>query len=95
MNDYSQFSAACASADNYRFTRRTAGARCAVAGGSAALFPYNPEHAVGTCAKCGREMIYNVPRLGPGGGFIHKTTMSFDCEGPQNNEITNSDPKSP
>lgn len=42
-------------------------------------FPYNPEHAIGTCAKCGREMTYNVPRLGKDGGYIHKETGQFLC----------------
>jgi hypothetical protein len=28
---------------------------------------------------CGREMIYNVPRLGAAGGFIHKHTRELEC----------------
>ncbi len=43
-------------------------------------FPYNPAHEVGTCAKCGREMRYNVPRLGPDGGYVHKDTGKLDCQ---------------
>ena len=43
-------------------------------------FSYNPEHACGTCAKCGGEMIYNIPRLGKDGGFIHKETGRFICK---------------
>ncbi len=34
-------------------------------------FPYNPAHKIGTCGNCGGEMTYNVPRMGPDGGFIH------------------------
>ncbi len=34
-------------------------------------YPHNLEHPIGTCADCGKEMRYNVPRLGPGGGFVH------------------------
>lgn len=47
-------------------------------GGSA--FGWNPAHPVGTCAQCGREMRYNVPRLGPGGGYVHADTGRLDCE---------------
>lgn len=43
-------------------------------------FKYNPAHEIGTCAKCGKEMIYNVPRLGAAGGFIHKDTRDFECK---------------
>lgn len=42
-------------------------------------FPYNPEHAVGTCSKCGKEMVYNVPRMGPDGGFVHKEAGLLQC----------------
>lgn len=42
-------------------------------------FTHNPEHAFGTCAKCGEEMVANVPRLGVDGGFIHKSTGEFMC----------------
>lgn len=42
---------------------------------------YNPVHAIGTCGNCGEEMIYNVPRLGGNGGYIHKRTRSFACNG--------------
>lgn len=42
-------------------------------------FPYNPAHPVGTCAKCGGEMVHNVPRLGAGGGFVHKINASIVC----------------
>ncbi len=45
-------------------------------------FPHNPAHPIGTCAKCGEEMVYNVPRLGPDGGFIHKSSASFECIAP-------------
>ena len=43
------------------------------------LYPYNPDHAVGTCAYCGKEMIHNVPRMGDAGGFVHKHNCSFSC----------------
>lgn len=42
-------------------------------------YEYNPKHKIGTCAKCGGEMIYNVPRLGASGGFIHKETGYISC----------------
>lgn len=42
-------------------------------------YPHNPEHPTATCADCGEEMIYNVPRLGANGGYIHKNTQSFGC----------------
>ena len=32
-----------------------------------------------TCGKCGAEMTYNVPRLGPNGGFVHKATGRLEC----------------
>lgn len=31
------------------------------------------------CAKCGGEMIHNVPRIGSDGGFIHAATGQFLC----------------
>ena len=34
------------------------------------------------CMNCGREMRYNVPRLGPDGGFVHADTGSFLCDDP-------------
>jgi hypothetical protein len=43
-------------------------------------FPYNPEHPIGTCARCGQEMIYNVPRMGPNGGFVHKASGKLMCD---------------
>ena len=43
-------------------------------------YPHNPSHAIGTCAKCGGEMTYNVPRIGPAGGFIHKASQNVDCK---------------
>lgn len=36
-----------------------------------------------TCAKCGRAMRFNVPRLGPNGGFVHSETGDFLCTTPQ------------
>ena len=32
-----------------------------------------------TCDTCGEEMKYNVPRLGPNGGFIHSKTNDILC----------------
>lgn len=43
-------------------------------------FAWNPAHAVGTCADCGEEMVYNVPRLGRNGGFVHKNTHALLCK---------------
>ena len=42
-------------------------------------YEYNPAHPIGTCGDCGGEMIYNVPRLGINGGFIHKETGQLLC----------------
>jgi hypothetical protein len=42
-------------------------------------YPWNPKHPIGTCADCGKEMVYNVPRMGPDGGFVHKDTGSLTC----------------
>lgn len=41
--------------------------------------PYNPDHRVGTCQECGREMIFNVPRMGSAGGFVHADTHQIQC----------------
>lgn len=41
---------------------------------------HNPQHQIGTCGKCGGEMVYNVPRLGANGGYIHKATGKFQCD---------------
>lgn len=35
--------------------------------------------SVATCGKCGKAMRYNVPRLGPAGGFVHADTGSPMC----------------
>lgn len=43
------------------------------------IYPYDATHEVATCGLCGQEMGYNVPRLGPDGGFIHKHNSSFSC----------------
>ena len=34
----------------------------------------------GICQDCGQAMVYNVPRLGPTGGFVHERTRNFGCE---------------
>lgn len=47
-------------------------------------YAHNPAHLIGTCAKCGEEMIFNVPRLGANGGYVHKSNGKFDC----NNSMT-------
>lgn len=44
-------------------------------------FSHNPAHEIGTCARCGEEMVYNVPRLGPVGGFVHKSDGQYLCGG--------------
>ena len=36
-----------------------------------------------TCAKCGAAMVYNVPRLGPSGGFVHASTYTLLCPCPK------------
>jgi len=36
-------------------------------------------HPIGTCMQCGKEMAYNVPRLGANGGFVHKDSGSLSC----------------
>jgi hypothetical protein len=46
---------------------------------SAKTYPHNPSHPIGTCTKCGGEMVYNVPRMGPNGGFVHKATGRLVC----------------
>lgn len=46
-------------------------------------FGHNPNHKVGTCQTCGKEMAHNVPRLGDGGGFIHKDSGKFECGYPE------------
>ncbi len=43
-------------------------------------YPHNPNHKIGTCSECGEEMVYNVPRLGANGGFIHKETGGLSCK---------------
>ncbi len=45
-------------------------------------YPHNPAHQIGTCGTCGGEMRYNVPRLGPDGGFVH-ATGSIECAPPE------------
>lgn len=40
---------------------------------------HNPQHPMGTCATCGGEMIYNVPRLKENGGFVHKSNGWGQC----------------
>ena len=42
-------------------------------------FKWNPAHPIGTCGRCGAEMRYNVPRLGPDGGFVHAANGGLDC----------------
>lgn len=42
-------------------------------------YGHNPAHAIGTCATCGEEVVYNVPRLGPSGGYVHKATGQLQC----------------
>ncbi len=51
-------------------------------------FTWNPNHSIGTCARCGDEMIYNVPRMGPAGGFIHKSTHDLMCGGLKTAKVT-------
>jgi len=31
------------------------------------------------CDTCGKRMRYNVPRLGPSGGYVHADTGSLSC----------------
>lgn len=44
-----------------------------------ARYPHNPAHQCGTCAACGEEMRWNVPRMGPAGGFVHKASGKYEC----------------
>lgn len=32
------------------------------------------------CCDCGKEMRFNVPRLGPGGGYVHAHTGFLVCQ---------------
>jgi len=65
----------------FAWTWWTAGDRLArPAAEKEAAFSYNHAHPIGTCGKCGREMVHNVPRLGKDGGFVHKDTGSFLCD---------------
>ena len=32
------------------------------------------------CCDCGKRMRYNVPRLGPSGGYVHADTGRFSCD---------------
>ena len=34
-----------------------------------------------TCKNCGETMIFNVPRMGAAGGFVHAKTFSLFCAG--------------
>ena len=43
-------------------------------------YSHNPNYKIGTCLECGEEMVYNVPRLGANGGFIHKETKGLGCK---------------
>src|ERR1035437_7679679 len=51
-------------------------------------YGYNPAHIIATCGDCGAEMVYNVPRMGPGGGFVHKATGKLQCEQPNRSELS-------
>ncbi len=42
------------------------------------LKPKNPD-AKYWCADCGETMRFNVPRLGPDGGYVHDKTHSLTC----------------
>lgn len=42
-------------------------------------FEWNPRHSIGTCTQCGEEVVYNVPRMGPDGGFVHAKTGRMQC----------------
>lgn len=33
------------------------------------------------CGTCEKPMRFNVPRLGPKGGFVHEHSGSFFCDG--------------
>lgn len=43
------------------------------------MHAHNPAHPIGTCGDCGEEMVYNVPRIGPDGGFVHEATGKLLC----------------
>lgn len=40
---------------------------------------HNPALEIGACGLCGEEMVFNVPRLGVAGGFVHKSTGDITC----------------
>ena len=42
--------------------------------------PRSAGSALPRCAYCGEEMRYNVPRLGPDGGYVHAETGSLLCK---------------
>jgi hypothetical protein len=45
--------------------------------------PTSPDKSTGHwCAHCGAAMRFNIPRMGPAGGFVHALTGSLLC-GPQ------------
>jgi len=31
------------------------------------------------CGACGKEMKFNVPRIGPAGGYVHAETGKLSC----------------
>ena len=39
-----------------------------------------PDKSTGMwCGYCGEAMTYNVPRLGPNGGYVHFKTGNLSC----------------
>jgi hypothetical protein len=36
-------------------------------------------NATPVCTRCGKPMRYNVPRLGPAGGYVHADTGLLLC----------------
>ena len=45
----------------------------------------NPDKSTGMwCGYCGEAMLYNVPRLGPDGGYVHLKTRKLSCNNAEN-----------
>jgi len=55
----------------------------ALATGSGLFSKDAPDKSTGYwCGDCGHAMRFNVPRMGPSGGFVHANTASLQCGDP-------------
>lgn len=66
-------------AENYRPAYPEKSQNTADTASEQPTFGWNSNHPIGTCGHCGGEMVYNVPRLGSNGGYVHKSTGSLLC----------------